>query len=176
MMGLLLACVTDGVFEPVDLDWNRMTIQSKKDAYEQSDLFADGAVMQPLPDGALARAVEAVPAEPTTALLARGQDRFAIQCAACHGILGDGDTPVARAMTLRPPPSLHEPRIRALTADALVSVIDGGYGLMPAYGWRLSPSDRWAIAWYVQALQLSRHADLAALPADVRARARGALP
>lgn len=172
---LLAGCVTEGVFEPVDLDWNRMTIQSKKDAYEPSGVFPNGAVMQLPPDGTSARDMEEAPPALDLALLARGRDRFDVHCAPCHGALGDGQSPVARVMTLRPPPSLHEPRIRALSAEAVVSVIDAGYGLMPAYGWHLTVRDRWAIAGYVRALQLSRAADLATLPEDVRARAAAAL-
>src|SRR5262245_22524705 len=53
-------------------------------------------------------AMEAPAAQPpiTRALIERGRDRFDRMCAACHGVRGDGDSPVARAMTLRRPPSL----------------------------------------------------------------------
>jgi hypothetical protein len=45
-----------------------------------------------------------------------------------------------------------------------------GYGIMYAYAERVQPPDRWAIVAYIRALQLSQHADVAALPAEVRLR------
>jgi hypothetical protein len=39
-----------------------------------------------------------------------------------------------------------------------------GFGLMSDYAAQLSPADRWAIAAYVRALQLSQHATLEDLP------------
>ena len=38
------------------------------------------------------------------------------------------------------------------------------------YADRVPPADRWAIVAYIRALQFSRHADVALLPADLRAR------
>nr|MDQ6939754.1 cytochrome c [Verrucomicrobiota bacterium] len=37
-------------------------------------------------------------------------------------------------------------------------VITNGYGVMYSYASRVSPEDRWAIAAYIRALQLSQHA------------------
>jgi mono/diheme cytochrome c family protein len=177
MIWMLAGCVTEGVWEAPDLSWGRMTVQSKVDPYEASTVFPDGSAMRPLPDGVVAvdTVATGLPAR-SAAVLARGRDRYEVYCVACHGVLGDARTPVAQAMTLRKPPSLHEPRIVALTAEEVRTVIDEGYGLMPAYGPRMAPGDAGAIAWYVRALQLSRHAPLADLPADVRARALQALP
>ncbi len=93
-------------------------------------------------------------------------------CAACHGLAGDGDSPVARNMALRKPPSLHEPRIRALPAGRLYAVVRDGYGLMPSYAEELSVGERWAVVAYVRALQLSQGARLAELPPELRSEAR----
>lgn len=173
---LLVACVTQGVSQPLDLDWNRMTVQSTVDAYEPNAVLPDGTSMQAPPPGTVPLDAPEPPPGRDLALLALGRRRFESVCAPCHGVLGDADTPVARAMTLRPPPSLHEPRILALSDADLVAVVGEGYGLMPGYGWHLGTRERWAIAAYVRALQLSRGAVLADLPADVRARAEAALP
>ena len=40
-----------------------------------------------------------------------------------------------------------------------------GFGAMTNYAAQIPPHDRWAIAAYVRALQLSQHAVLAGLPA-----------
>ena len=45
---------------------------------------------------------------------------------------------------------------------------------MSGYASQVPPEDRWAIASYVRALQLSQHALIAELPAADRAKLRGA--
>lgn len=166
-------------------DWSRMITQPKLLPYGDSALFGDGRAMRPLPAGVVARDwiadpvrrtgrdaagadATAVPLPITRALLERGRERFAIACAACHGIAGDGDTRVARAMQRRRPPSLHEPRILALTPGALYRVIVDGYGVMPSYATLLAPDDRWAVVAYVRTLELSWTARLDALPPSLR--------
>lgn len=162
-------------------DWSRMITQPKLQAFGASDLFSDGAAMRPIPRGTVAREriadvtvregrtadgrpVDALPIAITRPVLERGRERFAIVCAACHGLAGDGDSAVARNMQRRRPPSLHDPRITALTPGALYRVIVDGYGLMPSYATMLGVDDRWAVIAYVRTLELSWHVDLAALP------------
>jgi mono/diheme cytochrome c family protein len=113
--------------------------------------------------------VERIPVPVTRALLTRGRADFDRVCATCHGILGDGVSVVADKMELRRPPSLHEPRLRALAPGMLFTIITRGYGLMPAYAGMLDAEDRWAVVGYVQALQLSQSAKVADLPLAVRA-------
>jgi len=174
-------------------DWSRMIDQPKLLPYGASDLFDDGRAMRPLPDGVVARDriadperrtgrtatgadLDELPVPVTRALLERGRDRFAIACAACHGLAGDGNSAVAHAMQRRRPPSLHEPRIRALAAGALYRVIASGYGLMPSYAALLDVDDRWAVVAYVRTLELAWTAQLDALPPRVRAELEGRLP
>ena len=47
-------------------------------------------------------------------------------------------------------------------------VITNGFGAMYGYSAQIPPRDRWAIVAYVRALQLSRNAKVAELPADLR--------
>ncbi|HEU4728602.1 MAG TPA: cytochrome c [Kofleriaceae bacterium] len=166
-------------------DWSRMITQGKPLPFGDSALFSDGRAMRPLPAGVVARDwiaepgrrtglaadgadLTAVPLPITRALLERGRERFAIACAPCHGVAGDGDTPVARAMQRRRPPSLHERRITALPVGALYRVIVSGYGVMPSYAGMLAPDDRWAVIAYVRTLELAWTARLDALPPSVR--------
>jgi len=51
-----------------------------------------------------------------------------------------------------------------------------GYGTMPKYSTQISTQDRWAIAAYIRALQLSQHATLADVPDEVRQRLQGGTP
>jgi hypothetical protein len=66
------------------------------------------------------------------------------------------------------PPSFHNPRLRQAPIGHFFVVISEGAGRMPAYGWMVSPHDRWAIAAYIRALQYSQHAPVADLPAETR--------
>jgi len=43
-------------------------------------------------------------------------------------------------------------------------VMTKGYGVMFSYADRVDPHDRWAIAAYIRALQLSRRATVAEVP------------
>ncbi len=97
----------------------------------------------------------------TRATLARGQARFEIYCAACHGRIGDADGMIVQR-GFPQPPSLHEQRLRDAPVGHFFDVITHGYGVMYSYASRVSPEDRWAIAAYIRALQLSQHA----APAD----------
>ena len=95
--------------------------------------------------------------------LTRGQQRFGIFCAPCHGLAGDGDGIIV-AHGFPAPPSYHIDRLVAAPAQHFYDVMTGGYGVMFAYADRIDPHDRWAIAAYIRALQLSRRAKVAEIP------------
>jgi hypothetical protein len=46
---------------------------------------------------------------------------------------GDGDSMVARQMSLRPPPSLHQPQYLEKPVGYIYEVITKGFGLMASY-------------------------------------------
>ena len=116
---VLLAALTAAGCHPADID--PLDRQPKLKPYAASDLSPDGRAMRAPPAGAVPRERELAGAPPpvTPALLALGRARFDVVCAPCHGLAGDGDSIVAGKMALRPPPSLHEARIRALGDDAI---------------------------------------------------------
>ncbi|MBL6458729.1 cytochrome c [Belnapia sp. T6] len=151
-----------------------MKQQRRLDTYERSSLWPDGTTARPLPEGVVARgdlardAAAATPPEVTPALLARGQERYGIYCAPCHGPAGDGDGMIPRRGFPRPP-SYHTDRLRAAPAPYVYDVITRGYGVMYGYATRVAPADRWAIIAYIRALQLSRSVALAEVP-DARER------
>ncbi len=170
----------------------RMIHQPSDKPQEASDFFADGSAMRRPPDGTVPHdallapeevlrgtrggvPVGSIPVPVDLARLQRGRDRFEIYCGACHGVLGDGRTPVAAHMPLRPPPSLLDERIRGLPAGRLFQVVSEGYGLMPSYAEELSVADRWAVVAYLRALQLSQRVPLAELPPAERRRFRRAM-
>jgi mono/diheme cytochrome c family protein len=163
------ACDNRQVWHAPDPTLARMLEQPKADPYEATSAFADGKTMRDPPRGTVPRDSEDVPAPPLTrALLTAGRAQFERICATCHGVAGEGVSVVATRMA-RPPPSLHEPRYRALSREQVFVVVTSGYGLMPSYADMMSADERWSVVAYVQALQLSRSAPVSSLPPEMRA-------
>jgi mono/diheme cytochrome c family protein len=115
---------------------------------------AGGAATPQQPAGD-ASDVEDFPFPVTAEVLERGQERYQIYCAMCHGLTGDGDGMIVRR-GFRQPPSFHEDRLRQARVGHFFRVMTEGYGAMPSYRAQVPVQDRWAIIAYVRALQLSR--------------------
>jgi mono/diheme cytochrome c family protein len=172
-----------------DMDW-----QPKQRPQTASDFFQDGLGSRLPVDGTVARGtaftngtevvwpyldhpvntgrlpsltnfIENIPVPVTEQLLARGRERFNINCAPCHGATGAGNgiTTKLGMTTIR---DLHLPQVVKLPDGDLFSVITGGRGLMQGYAANLDVHDRWAIVAYVRALQRSRLATLEDVPAE----------
>ena len=103
----------------------------------------------------------------TLALLERGQQRFDIYCAPCHGRMGDGHGMIVQR-GFPQPPSYYIERLREARSQHFYDVITHGYGAMYPYAARVEPADRWAIIAYIRALQASVTAELADVPPDKR--------
>jgi mono/diheme cytochrome c family protein len=100
--------------------------------------------------------VDYIPIQITRADLARGQQRFNIFCSPCHSRLGDGKGMIVNR-GLRQPPSYHEPRLENAPIGHFFDVMSNGYGAMYSYASRVPVDDRWRIAAYIRALQLSQN-------------------
>jgi len=109
----------------------------------------------------------ALPFALTAEVLDRGEQRFNIYCTPCHGLSGQGDGMVVRR-GYRQPPSFHVDRLQAAPLGHFYDVMTNGFGAMPDYRAQIAPRDRWAIAAYVRALQLSQHAAATDIPAEER--------
>lgn len=126
-----------------------------------------------LAQGDVGQSAYANPLPLTLALLRRGQQRFDIDCAPCHGRSGDGGGMIVRR-GFPAPPSYHSARLRRAPDSHFYQVITHGYGVMYPYADRVAPRDRWAIVAYIRALQLSQHAPADRLDAqDLRKLAQG---
>lgn len=170
--------------------------QPRYDTYEASPLFPDGASARPLVAGTVpredARGLPAVedrdvlltgmedgqlvttsPLEVDAALLARGRQRYNIYCTPCHGQLGDGKGVVVQR-GFSPPPNYTEPRLMEAPLGHFFEVITNGHGTMYSFAARVAPQDRWAIAAYIRALQLSQAAKPADLPPEDQRKLEGA--
>jgi len=105
----------------------------------------------------------------TPQALDRGQERYNIYCAPCHGRSGYGNGMVVRR-GFRAPPSFHIDRLRQAPVGHFYDVETNGFGAMPSYADKVAPDDRWAITAYIRALQLSQHATINDAPPEVRAK------
>ena len=104
----------------------------------------------------------------TPAVMQRGQERFNVFCSPCHGRTGSGNGMVVQR-GFRAPPSYQEDGLRNAPVGYLFDVMTTGFGAMEDYASQVPVADRWAIAAYIRALQLSQRATLADVPADRRA-------
>ena len=103
----------------------------------------------------------------TKEVLLRGQDRYNIYCSPCHSQVGDGKGMIVqREMKLAG--DYHQSRLRDAAPGYFFDVMTNGFGVMYSYASRIAPEDRWKIAAYIRALQLSQNASLADVPEDKR--------
>lgn len=165
VMGVLLAgCEQD------------MANQPRYEAYEAAPGWLhDQSALQPVPGtvhrGATLEPVpDELPMSLTLDLLERGQERFDTYCSPCHGRTGYADGMVVQR-GFPAPPSFHSERLRSVALRHIYNVITDGYGVMYSYAARVPPDDRWAIAAYIRALQLSQHG----VPDDLTDRLRAEL-
>jgi mono/diheme cytochrome c family protein len=136
-----------------------MAAQPKLKPESSAAAFADDSEARAVPAGTVARgdgaAADTQPPLADLALVRHGQQRYDIFCSPCHGYAGYGDGMVVKR-GFPAPPSFHSEDLRAMPASQVVDTITNGYGVMYSYADRVPPKDRWAIAAYVRALQLSQ--------------------
>jgi mono/diheme cytochrome c family protein len=179
---------------PIHLQQN-MDQQTRVDPQEPADLWADGRSVRPLVAGTVLSAdprgdadpcvlpeanphycqgktdaggwATALPSEITldAALLDRGQERYDIFCAPCHDRVGAADGMVARRGMK--PITFHQDIVRSREVGKMYDTIATGGAIMPPYASQIPVDDRWAIAAYVRALQISQHASLEVVPDDI---------
>ena len=160
--------------------------QPKYTPYKPADFFADGRSARPAVEGTIAQGflkedqllhtgrIDGQPAAVfpfpiDAATMRRGRERYDIFCSPCHGLTGAGDGMVVQR-GYRRPPSLHIDRLRQAPPGHMFDVITNGFGAMPDYAEQVAVNDRWAIAAYLRALQLSQGAAVAELSPDAQGR------
>jgi cytochrome c5 len=162
--------------------------QPKYTPYKPSDFFADRRSARPLVEGTIARGqlhedellnTGRIEGQPSAvfpfpvdqSVMQRGRERYDIFCSHCHGLSGSGDGMVV-VRGYRQPPSFHIDRLRAAPPGHLFDVMTNGFGAMPDHAAQIPVRDRWAIAAYIRALQLSQNAIAADLSPDARGQLR----
>jgi mono/diheme cytochrome c family protein len=161
-----------------------MHVQPKYLTYGPSTFFDDGRSARQPVEGTVARGhlrideqfykgkvdgklVDEFPFAITANDLLRGQQRYNIYCSPCHAYTGNGQGMIVQR-GFPPPPSFHIDRLRQSPVGHFFDVMTNGYGMMYSYAARISPEDRWRIAAYIRALQLSEHASTGDVPDDAR--------
>jgi mono/diheme cytochrome c family protein len=156
------------------------------ESFEANANMADGRASRELPAGTVARGqlrddehfytgkvngefVAEFPFQVSATDMARGQDRYTVYCTPCHGQLGDGKGMVVQR-GLRQAATYHQDRLRTVAPGYLYDVISNGFGAMQGYAEQVPPRDRWLIAAYIRALQLSQNAKVDDVPAADRGR------
>ena len=82
---------------------------------------------------------------------AAGHKIYSKTCAMCHGKSGDADGPAVIELNIHPA-KLSDPRVATESDGSLFWKITTGKKPMPAYGKRLSETDRWNLVNYVRTL------------------------
>ena len=162
--------------------------QPRAEPFEESDFFGDRRSVRPAVEGTIPRghlrldehyytgkidgALAATFPKPVTiGMLKRGQERYDIYCAPCHSKTGDGLGMIVQRGMIQPE-SFHSQRLLDVEVGHYFDVVTNGFGNMYSYEERIDPADRWAIAAYVRALQMSQGANLAELPESDQQRIR----
>jgi mono/diheme cytochrome c family protein len=147
----------------------------------ENAFYPDGRSSRPVLEGTIARGqleddsllytgkindveVDQFPFPITAQDLARGRERFNIYCSPCHSRLGDGNGMIVQR-GFKHPPSYFEARLLKAPVGHFFHVMTNGWGAMPEYAAQIPVADRWRIAAYLRALQLSRTAKSSDLPA-----------
>ncbi len=182
----VLALGMAALFGLTGCDMQDMYNRAKERPLASSTFFADGRNSRPLPEDTVARGhlredellytgkINGVPQDEfpfpiTPQILDRGQLEFNVYCSVCHGAAGNGDGMIVQR-GFPHPPSYHIERLRNAPVGHFFDVITNGFGMMFPYKSRVAVEDRWAIAAYIRALQLSQHAPVSDVPPADQAR------
>ncbi len=109
-----------------------------------------------------------IPLPVTPELMLRGEQRFNINCAVCHGAAAAGNG-ITKQYGLTTVVSLQDERIRNMADGEIFNTITHGKNTMMAYGPNVTVNDRWAIITYLRALQRSQNSTAADVPPEARA-------
>ncbi len=100
----------------------------------------------------------------TDRVMERGQERYNLYCTPCHSRVGNGKGMIVQR-GYKQAADYHDAKRMAQPIGHYFNVMSHGYGAMPDYAAQLTVPDRWAVAAYIRALQLSQAAKLSDVPA-----------
>jgi hypothetical protein len=146
----------------------------------ENEFYADGRSARPQVEGTIARGqlqddpllytgkvngqeADQFPFAITEKDMTRGRERFNIYCSPCHSELGDGNGIIVQR-GFKKPPSYYDPRLIKAPVGHFFNVMTNGWGAMGDYSAQVPVADRWRIAAYIRALQLSQTAKSGDVP------------
>lgn len=156
--------------------------QPRADAFQGSEFFEDGSAMRQLVPGTVSREfgalepsfltgmdasgmVSELPIALDLEVLHRGQERYNIYCSPCHNFNGDGLGATVQRGFPQPVSFTATDRLLDSPVGYFFSAMTNGFGRMLSYSSRVAAEDRWAIAAYIKAMQLSQNASPDDVPA-----------
>lgn len=158
-------------------------------AFDQNEVFANGATFQAPPPHTVAQGIVLLPVSKDQAdalragevltnpfsaedlaVYTRGSEVFRIWCMPCHGGTGIGDGPVAMRGFPAPPPLTSQNSV-AMKDGHMFHLISYGQNNMPGYATQISSEDRWKAVIFVRTLQRKVSVDTAATTAAALAPA-----
>ncbi|MBL4590841.1 MAG: c-type cytochrome [Phycisphaerales bacterium] len=157
--------------------WAEGLIQNQNDALKGDESYYFGLVA-----GTDDQYVQRMPMKVTQDVLLRGQERFDIFCAMCHGYDAKGGQSgeVGRLFAV-PPSNLLDPKYLDRTGELgsdgyLFHVMRDGLWTptgdlrMPSYSHAIDEKDAWSIVSYIRALQTAQDVDVNTLDSADRAK------
>jgi mono/diheme cytochrome c family protein len=167
------AWLTASIFVLAGCDMLDMYDQKRFKTYGRTEFFADKRQSRTLIEGTVARGelrenehlfagtvngklADTFPFNLKKEDLMRGKERFNIYCAPCHAETGQGNGMIVQR-GYRKPPNFHSDVYREKPVGHFFQVISNGFGVMPSYAAQVDVKDRWLIAAYLKALQLSQN-------------------
>lgn len=149
---------------------------------QESTFFSDGLASRQLVPGTVARGqlrddihlytgkkdgqlVTTFPFPVNKEVVKRGQERFNIYCAPCHGQTGAGNGMIVQR-GFKKAASYYDSEVRNKSVGHYFDVITNGFGAMAGYSAQVNVRDRWAIVSYIRALQESQTGNANPIPVE----------
>ncbi|GAB4505579.1 MAG: hypothetical protein Fur0043_25750 [Anaerolineales bacterium] len=157
VVGVLFGGLMLFTYDVIKIDWiGFMEIQPSYDAQEKPlpvplrSIPLDGPASIPN----MGAPVNPVPADAVS--LERGRTLYAINCAMCHGVAGEGNGQIA-AFLANKPANLTLPVTQNKSDGALfLTLTNGVTGRMPSMIENLTVRDRWDLVNYVRTLKAAQ--------------------
>lgn len=157
-----------------------------------TDFYSDGRSVRPQVENTVARGQlhqdtyfytglqdgkegDGMPFAVTPAVLERGQERYNIYCTPCHSRVGNGVGMIVQRGYSKAG-NYHTARLEAAPLGHFFNVMTNGWGAMGDYSAQVPVADRWRIAAYIRALQLSETATSGDVPAGTPVASRASQP
>jgi mono/diheme cytochrome c family protein len=116
---------------------------------------------------------DGLPVTVSAKLLDRGEERYNINCAICHGKTGAGDGIVKQIGSWATVANLQDARIQSMPDGQIFSTITNGKNTMGAYGPQIAVEDRWAIIAYLRVLHRAQNGKVSDLTSEQRTEIEG---